>query len=331
MSDIDPTIGRKTATDPRQHVRMTTNFFTDGNKFGHVTDARDRAAALCLHGASIGEAKRQGSDGHVLPDALLRDTGLADYPEIAKILIADGVWHPADHDCLRCPQPREDHVYVHDYLEHNRSAAQDAQTIEARRRNGAKGANNRWAGHAPTVKEKRPPGRPRKQLLPEAAVAAVAAVATVHPAEARAAEATAKKVGRPRKAYEPLVHELCNLLATRVRENGYSVGVIGPDSWLKPCELLLRRGWPNSTKPLTEEQVRNAIMWATDDDFWYKNIRSMAKLRKHYERMRDDAKDGTRAKRGQVGAVTRRGAPAAVSVPNMNDLYDDDHLPGGKA
>jgi hypothetical protein len=272
-------------------------------------------------------AKKHGSDGHVNPELALSCTRLDDYPEIVKILIADGVWHEDDHGCRRCPQPRQGHVYVHDYLKHNHSAAQDTEIREKRSRYGANGATARWAGHTPknqSAAEKRPRGRPRKHPVEPTAVALPdnrEAPVAVHPAEARAA--AKRGPGRPAKVYEPIVHELCALLAARVRENGYSVGVIGPDSWLKPCELLLRRGWPNGDEPLTPEQVRKAILWATDDGFWYKNIRSMAKLREHYERLRDDAKDHSRARRGQDGAVTRRGAgapPAAVSVPGMNSM-----------
>lgn len=312
MSDLDPTIGRKTATDRREHVRIAIDFFTH-HKHDHVVDPVERAAVHALHGHSVTMAKRTGSDGHIRPEQALAEMDLP--AEFGKILIADAAWHQDDHGCPRCPQPRQGHVYVHDYLDHNRSAAQDAEIVEKRRRNGAEGGKSRWAGHTPKAQpaEKRPPGRPRKHPI-------VAPPVAVHPAQARAEGK--KKPGRPAKVYDPVVHELCQLLATRVRENGYAVGTIGAN-WLVPCEQLLRRGYPNSTEPLSEEQIRKAILWATDDHFWYKNIRSMANLRKHYERLRDDAKDASRAKRGQDGAVRRHGSvapPAAVSVPGMTGM-----------
>jgi hypothetical protein len=343
MSDLDPTLGRRTATDRRQHARYTTGFFTDDNKFGHVTDPLQRAAALTLHAASIGMTIEQGADGHVQPDEVLAATGLTEHPDIAKILIADGVWHEDDHGCARCPQPRRGHVYVHDTLEHNRTAAQEAKTAAARRANGAKGLNSRWAGHTPVVKEKRPVGRPRKNPLPAAAAAAPVSAAAgpglasvlIHPAQARAEAEAAKKRGRPAaetRTYDPIVHELCQELAEVVERNGFSVGKLGP-AWWKPCEQLLRIGPPNAKEGLTPDQIRAAIAWANNDAFWWEHIRSMNNLREKYEQLRAAAKNQHRTKRGAAGAVTRRlpsTAPAAVAVPGLNALFDDDYA-GGSA
>lgn len=358
MNDIDPSTGRRTATDPRRHARYTIGFFTDDNKFGDVTDPLQRAAALTVHAASIGITIERGNDGHVRAEEVLERTGLAEHPEIAKILIAHDVWHQADHGCLRCPQPRDEHVYVHDTLEHNRSAAQHADTTTVRAQAGAKGGATRWAGHTPKPRTTGGrPGRPRKNPVampaetpadsprPDGQLTLPVPGNTemgddVHPAEARA-RAESERAARSRnsrdkaeaKVYEPIVHELCAELAAIVEANGFSVGSIGP-AWLQPCEQLLRIGPPNAKKACTPEQIRKAMQWANEDSFWWKNVRSMAQLREQYERLRAEAQDPNRAKRGAAGAVQRHGriigAPAAVSVPNMNDLYDDDSVPGGR-
>ena len=313
----DPTAGRRTATDPRPHVRMTTDFFTKPGKLSHVVDPVERMATLALMAAAVGMCDEQGTNGHIRPEAVLDATGLP--PQYAKTLMTDNVWHQADHGCLRCPQPRQDHIYVHDYLLHNRSAEQKERTSERRRAAGRAGSQSRWNGHKRPEKPSRAPGRPRKAPAPQEA-AQPAAAAVQHPAEVKARARTARAEAAP-AVYEPIVLELCNELAEIVKTNGFSVGKIGP-AWWKPCEQLLRIGPPNANEPCTPEQVRRAMRWANEDGFWWKNIRSMEQLREKYERLRADAQDLNRARRGVQAVRPPRGAqpPAAVNVPGMAEL-----------
>lgn len=318
MSDIDPILGRKTATDPRRHFRMATGSYTQPGKLAEITDPVERMVTRGLHTTAIDWSIDNGTDGHVILEDLCQ---LAELPiEYGKNLIALGLCHQADHGCLRCPQPRAGHVYVHDILEHNRTAAQE-QALRDKRRNAAAASHaQRWGNRPPLGAlegPKRLPGRPRTRPLPEAPV--------VHPAEARAAGA--KRGGRPKaepKVYEPIVHELCKEMADIVRANGFSVGTIGPESWLKPCEQLLRIGPPNAEKaagsgPVTPEQIRKAMHWFNNDAFWYDKVRTMKKLRDRYEELRSLAKNPGRAKRGTVGSVRRAGAPAVINYDGVQD------------
>lgn len=322
MSDLDPTTGRKTATDKRMHFRTAIDFYTN-DKLAHVADPVERLAVRGLLGHSIAMSRRNGSDGHIVPEQALAELDLP--PEMGKILIADGAWHQADHGCRRCPEPRFGHVYVHDILEHNHSAEQERRSAERARRNGAAGGAARWAGHTPEEKPKRGPGRPRKHPLPDPAT-------IVHPAELLAGQ---KRRGRPAKTeprvYPPIVDELCAELAARVRENGFTVTNQQQVSvgWREAVRLMLEKDGRS------ERQIRNMIAWCQDDFFWYKNIHAMPKLRQKYERMREDTKDPTRDKvRRTGGKVTgpafnskrlgqpgRPGQPpAAVSVTGMNGM-----------
>jgi hypothetical protein len=332
MADIDPTIGRRTATDKRKHFRMTAGFFTQPGKLSHVVDPVERMATLALLGATIDYCREHGTNGHFSPEAILEITGLP--PEYGKTLITDGVWHQTDHGCPRCPQPRLDGAYLHDYLMHNRSAEQEQLTSERRSANGAKGGNSRWAGYtrpeAEPAPEKRRPGRPRKHPLPQAGE---------HPAQKRARAATdraataaERKAKDEAKVYDDVVLQLCEELAGMVKLNGFSVGKLGP-AWWKPCEQLLRIGPPNADEGVTPEQIRKAIRWANEDAFWWQNIRSMQQLREKYEQLRAAAKDSTRAKRGAAAVrPARRGAgapPAAVTVPGMSALYGRQQITTG--
>ena len=56
----------------------------------------------------------------------------------------------------------------------------------------------------------------------------------------------------------------------------------------------------------TPEQIRRAVDWVSQDDFWSMNVRSPQKLRKHWERLRLEAKRaGTRSKPARRAHVLR--------------------------
>lgn len=80
-------------------------------------------------------------------------------------------------------------------------------------------------------------------------------------------------------AYGADVVELCELLADLVRKNGHKVGVVGK-TWWRSCERLMR------VDEYTADQVAVIIRWATADEFWASNIRSMPKLREQFSTLR---------------------------------------------
>lgn len=67
-------------------------------------------------------------------------------PQLAKLVKA-GLWHPAGHDCLRCPQPADGDYFIHDYLEYNPSRA---KVVAERERAAEKKRKQRaGGGHSP--------------------------------------------------------------------------------------------------------------------------------------------------------------------------------------
>ena len=70
--------------------------------------------------------------------------------ELGKRLVSAGMWHEEGHDCPRCPQPPEGHLYVHDYLMHQRSKAQ-AEQVRTAGQTAAKAATQVEAGAAIVV------------------------------------------------------------------------------------------------------------------------------------------------------------------------------------
>jgi hypothetical protein len=96
------------------------------------------------------------------------------------------------------------------------------------------------------------------------------------------------------------VTRVCQHLQQRIRENGYKPDPRITVEWRRTARLMLDRDGR------TEQQLHNMIEWATNDEFWRPNIRSMGKLREHYDKMRERA-IAERAKAEQAAATPRRG------------------------
>jgi hypothetical protein len=108
---------------------------------------------------------------------------------------------------------------------------------------------------------------------------------------------------------------LCALLNQRVIANGFKPFAVNKTS-VGALEKMLRI---DNRDP---KETESLIMWCTQDDFWYQNIRSPEKLRKHYDLM-----SAQRAKRGPRVAPTvtprddswekelKRRSEESVSVP----------------
>lgn len=324
MSDIDPATGRRTATDPRPHVRMTADFFTSPGKLNHIADPVERMATLGLLGASIGMSRRLGSDGHIVPEAVLAETGLP--PEYAKTLMTDGSWHQADHGCPRCPQPRLGCVYLHDILEHQRTAEQERRTAEHRRNNGAEGAAARWAGHVKKPKSGRRPGRPPKNPPTETTPAGQLALIPLqpgdtqqvlqHPAETRARSRAGRPARTEARIFDPVVVQLCEHFADwRARNDPDGKRPTVTERWLNACRLMIE---VDGRDP---ENIRKAIDYSQGHEREQIYVKSIPKLRDQYAELQKKAKLEQKRATSQGYASRRATVPAAGAVPNMSSLY----------
>lgn len=83
--------------------------------------------------------------------------------------------------------------------------------------------------------------------------------------------------------------KLAKYLKKHIEEN--SPREIIKDNVLNPDK------WPNTFRLMREQdkrvpkEIAKVIRWATQDDFWRKNIRSPTKLRKQYARLYDEMVD----------------------------------------
>jgi hypothetical protein len=105
----------------------------------------------------------------------------------------------------------------------------------------------------------------------------------------------------------PEVVELCEHLADRLVANGCKRPRI-TQKWLDAARLLLDKDGK------TAEQVRRAIDWCQDNEFWRSNIMSMPTLRDQYERLQLQAR-----RTGNGGFVAGTGAGAVVAAVRSAD------------
>jgi hypothetical protein len=86
-------------------------------------------------------SSRQLTDGRI-PEAAWRDRGSA---KARRELVDAGLAHLPGHACHHpdCPSPPPKHVQMHDYLEHQRSAAEVAELKRKRSEAGSKGGRSR--------------------------------------------------------------------------------------------------------------------------------------------------------------------------------------------
>jgi hypothetical protein len=96
--------------------------------------------------------------------------------------------------------------------------------------------------------------------------------------------------------------ELCEYLRTTV-----GVESVVSNRWLTEMERLVR------IDGRSPDQVRRAVDWVAQDDFWGMNVRSPQKLRKHWERLRLEAK------RASTGSKPARRAHVLRLIDEMEE------------
>lgn len=124
--------------DPRPYIRVSTDLPTNP-KIAAMDNPAEAiggyVTSLCLSGQSL-------RDGHFPLAAAIRISGISQ--ATAEALAKQGLWHLPGHLCDRCEQPSPGNAVIHDYLQHQRSAAEVRDLTEKRREAGRKGARKRW-------------------------------------------------------------------------------------------------------------------------------------------------------------------------------------------
>jgi hypothetical protein len=234
--------------DPRQFVRISIDL-----PFGKVDAVSDPVAAVAAQVIAICSAAQGFTDGHVLINKIRR-AGITD--TIIKEMIEEGFWHDEHSDisgCTRCQEPKEKCIYIHDYLRHQRSAAQVQEQRAKKAAAGAIGAQKRWAKHN------------AKQAA----------------ARTKTVEKVVAAGGEPKPPTE--VERLCNYLAGWIERNDSKnrrpeVG----QAWLDNMRRIIE------IDNFTVEQVKEVIKWTQEHEFWQDQIKSPFKLRKQLKPTEND-------------------------------------------
>jgi hypothetical protein len=94
---------------------------------------------------AMGYCSRNFTDGMIPIGMVPRLSDREDPKQLAKRLLEVGLWHAAGHNCGKCVQPDARHYIVHDYLDHQTSAAKAREVSEKRAVAGRKGGQAKSA------------------------------------------------------------------------------------------------------------------------------------------------------------------------------------------
>lgn len=247
--------------DQRGWAPVDTGYL-DNPKMLDVLDAS--STATLMHLASVLYCAQHLTDGHIAPGIPRRKVGAS--PDDDQLLIDAGLWHAEGHDCPDCPQPEPRKVYVHDFLQHNRTAAKAKKASES----ASKAAKERWAREKAEADADRMrtalPGAMRNREIRNAEREKEREKDTPSPGTADAA---------PR----PDIESLCTRLANHIEANGAKRPNI-TKAWRDQARLLLDRDNRNLA------EAERLIDWCQASTFWRANILSMPKFRDKYDQLR---------------------------------------------
>lgn len=128
--------------DTRGYLKLSTDFPE------HPKLVEAGGDAGWLHVCVLAYCSRNLTDGMVPISLVPRLSDREDPLALCQRLLDVCLWHAAGHDCKRCPQPDDRHYVVHDYLEHQTSAAKAKEISEKRAIAGRRGGHAKAAGNA---------------------------------------------------------------------------------------------------------------------------------------------------------------------------------------
>lgn len=247
--------------DQRGWAPVDTGYL-DNPKMLDVLDASGTAALM--HLASVLYCAQHLTDGHIAPGVARRKVGASKDDD--RLLIDAGLWHEQGHACPDCPQPEPNRVYVHDFLQHNRTAAKAKKASEG----ASRAAKERWAREKAKADADR-----MRNAMPDA-------MRLDDPRNAEREKERKRDTppsGTADAAPRPDVEDLCTLLAALIETNGSKRPHI-TKRWRDAARLMI------DSDGRTPTEIEAVIRWSQSDDFWRTNILSMPKLREKYDQLR---------------------------------------------
>jgi hypothetical protein len=289
------------ATDRRTYVRVH-----DGLP-DHPKIAEVGGMAAWLYVSGLCYASRHLTDGIIPIRLVARLTDLPDAEALASRLLEANLWHRAQHDCKDCPQGIGAVYVVHDYMDHQRSAAEVRELSEKRAaagRNGGRASGETRRGNAKAeanakqvLKQTRSKIEAETETETQLKEEELLTSATASPPADAKPKVASKQPKKAKAAPEPRpdVEALCNRLVELMAENGSDKPDVS-DAWRTHARLLLDKDHEKFGHREPDKAMR-LLEWALKNHFWWKNIRSIPTFRKQYGRLRDDALDEWRRNR----------------------------------
>lgn len=326
------------ATDRRTYVRIH-----DGIP-DHPKIAEVGGMAAWLYVSGLCYASRLLTDGIIPARMVARLTDLPDVEALASRLLEAKLWHPAQHDCKDCPQGLGDVYVIHDYLDHQRSAAEVRELSEKRAaagRNGGKASGETRRAEAKgkanakqVLQQTRSKTEAETETETQLKEENLLTSPTASPPADDQPTSKPKRKAKPKPPAEPRpdVEALCNRLVELMVENGSDKPDVS-DEWRTQARLLLDADHKKYGHREFDKVMR-LLEWALKHHFWWKNIRSIPKFRKQYSTLRDQALDEWRRQRGIVSApsVPEAGAPDnVIQMPKPRASTADQRVAQAKA
>ncbi|MFE0088804.1 hypothetical protein [Streptomyces sp. NPDC059016] len=242
-----------------------------------IIEAGGEAGWLYICGLAY--ASRQLTDG-VIPKRLIRRLTDGSNPEAsASALVRVGLWHEGEHDCPNCPAAGPDAYVIHDYLEHQRSAAEVADLRAKRSAAGQRGGKR-------SGESRRAASEAEANREASASAKAKQAGSKTEPETETETEEEQKTSRTPAESSDaPARHDVervCKHLASVIEKGGDKRPRITA-KWRTDMRRLI------DIDGVAPDHAIAAIDWAHADDFWNAHILTPAKLREKYPTLRRQA------------------------------------------
>lgn len=273
------------AADRRTYVRVH-----DGLP-DHPKIAEVGGMAAWLYVSGLCYSSRHLTDGIVPIRLVARLTDLPNPEALASRLLEANLWHPAQHECKECPQGLGDVYVIHDYLDHQRSAAEVRDLSEKRAAAGRSGGKASGETRRAEASAKQVLQQTRSKTEAETETYAETEVeqnpsssATASPRADTASDAKAKLPKKPKSAPEPRpdVEALCNRLFELMKARGCRTTPV-TDAWRTEARLLLDKDGVHF------KFAMDVLEWSQKSSFWKTNILSMPKFRKQWNTLYQQA------------------------------------------
>ncbi|WP_171117865.1 MULTISPECIES: hypothetical protein [unclassified Streptomyces] len=242
-----------------------------------IIEAGGEAGWLYICGLAY--ASRQLTDG-VIPKRLVPRLTDGSKPEAsASALLRVGLWHEGEHDCPKCPAAPSDAYVIHDYLGHQRSAAEVRELSAKRSAAGQRGGKRSGESRRAASNREANGEALASTLVKQNGSKTEAETETETEEEKRYTRTPAEPADAPPRAD---VERVCRHLAAVIEKGGSKKPAV-TKKWRNDIRLLIDKDG------ITPEQAVAAIDWAHANDFWQAHILSPAKLRAKYDTLRRQA------------------------------------------